>query len=171
MRKVIYVLIFSIVLFSCASKELNTRITTLDYLQKGTSLKQFVGTYGPPFSIQERDDGVLLVHYSMLGKTNSAAFIPLVSWVAAGNTYAVKRYTLKFSKQGEFLNIADSNQVKGHVFHYQMVPNEGFSGKGGVSSEQDYRNVGSYLAEKGIFFDQKLWKGQNVANNYFLKFN
>jgi len=158
-------------LLSCASNDITTRqINTFDYLQAGTTLKDFIQTYGPPFSVQDGNEEVLLVHYSMVGKTSTATFIPIVNLVATGNTYAIKRDVLKFTKQGRFMSVVDSNQVRGFASVYQMAPNEGFSGKGGVRSEQYYREVGRFLADKNIFFDQELWKGQNIANNYFQKF-
>ena len=158
-------------LLSCASNDITTRqITTFDYLQAGISLEEFIQTYGPPFSVQEGNDEVLLVHYSKVGKTSKAVFVPIVNLVAMGNTYAIKKHVLKFTKQGKFMNIIDSNQVSGFVSVYKMAPNEGFTGRGGVRAEQHYIEVGRFLADKNIFFDQELWRGQNIANNYFQKF-
>ena len=90
--------------------------------------------------------------------------------VATGNTYAVQRNILQFDNQDRFVQITNSEQVKGWVSVYQMSGNEGFTGSGGRRSELDYRSTGIYLAEKGIFYDQELWKQQNISNNYFLKF-
>lgn len=160
-----------ILILSCASNDITTRqIITLDYLEAGTNLKEFIQRHGPPFSVQANKDSVSLVHYSMLGKMSNAGFVPIVNLVASGNTYAIKRYVLKFSNEGKFIEIIDANQVRGFASVYQMAPNEGFSGKGGVRSEESYREVGRFLAEKNIFFDQELWKVQNIANNYFQKF-
>lgn len=171
LKKTTLNLLFVILLFSCASNDITTRpIVTLDYLQKGTTLKDFIQRYGPPFSIQESKDETLLVHYSRVGKTSNATYIPIVNLVATGNTYAVKRYVLSFASDDTFIQIIDSNQVRGFASIYQMAPNEGFTGAGGTRAEQNFREVGRFLATKSIFFDQELWKIQNVANNYFQKF-
>lgn len=171
MRRILIIVLPLIFLISCATTDTNKRLAGLDYLQEGTSLKNFVSTYGPPFSIQKTNNGIIVTHYLRIGSSNiGVALIPVVNLVATGNTYAVQRNILQFDNQDRFVQITNSEQVKGWVSVYQMSGNEGFTGSGGRRSELDYRSTGIYLAEKGIFYDQELWKQQNISNNYFLKF-
>ena len=170
MKKIIAIL-FIFLLSSCSSVDINKRLTGLDDLQEGTTLKTFVTTHGPPFSIEKTDNGIIVTHYQRATKSNvGLALIPVVNLVAAGNTYAIQRNILQFDDQDKFVAITDSQQVKGNANMWQMGTNEGMSGKGGRRSETDYRSTGVYLAEKGIFYDRERWKYQNIANNYFLKF-
>ena len=169
--KRIIVILFIFLLSSCSSVDINKRLTGLDNLQEGTTLKTFVTTYGPPFSIETTDNGIIVTHYQQAVKSNAGVvLIPVVNMVAAGNTYAIQRNLLQFDDQDKFVAITDSQQVKGYANMWQMMSNEGLTSKGGPRSETDYRSTGVYLAEKGIFYDQERWKYQNISNNYFLKF-
>ena len=168
-KSITFTLLSFIFLTSCASVDENRFLPTFQNLSVETSLNDFIKLYGPPFSITQKDDGIELVYYYRFGKTSPAVWIPVVNLVASGNTNTVQRNVLKFDKNDYFSEVIDVQQKKNFTSVYTMVSKEGMTGTGGMRNNYAYQVVGEYLAEKGIFFNQEMWKSQNVSNNYWNK--
>jgi len=161
-----------VALTGCASSSLDERLTNFDSLEKNISVKSYVEQYGPPFSVEVEEEGFTFTHYLMARETSAGPFIPVIGLLgASGNHSAVQRNKVKFNEQGLLVGVIQSEQKQGFTSVYAMAKYEGFTGSGGKRSQKDFVKLGRFLAEKRVFFERERWKSQNVANNYFAKFN
>jgi hypothetical protein len=157
MKKILSILLF---LTSCATVDTSFKeITVLKSLQQGMTIKDFITLNGPPFSIEDNEDGAVFIFYERSFWASRADFV--------GIYMDVKKNVLRFDNQGIFLEKLDSNQRRGYFTIVGMSKNSGWNDDGGKRAEKEFTIVGSFLAEKRIFFNQESWKKQNVANNYY----
>ena len=167
--KYFYTFIAIFLISACSTVNVNKPLPGFQYLSPGTSLKDFVKDYGPPFMISKQEDGIELVYYFRVSKTSPAVWVPVVNLVASGNTNAVQKNVLKFDANDKFETVISTEQKKNFTSMYLMAEKEGMTGSGGRRNNFAFSNVGEYLAQKRIFFNQELWKAQNASNNYWNK--
>ena len=166
MNKLLLIL-STILMASCSTVDIN-RPSQTTFIE-GSTMSDIVDKYGPPFSLVDREPQVTMIYYIRKSKSSNMVWVPIVNLVAAGNSHRVERYELKFDSSDRLVN-QTSESVTGFTSVYAMAQNEGMVGNGGMRDEIEFRNVGKFLAKRGIFFDQPLWKLQNVSNNYFQKY-
>jgi hypothetical protein len=157
----------TVLITSCSTIDLNAPSQTT--FSPGSSMTGLVDKYGPPFSVNDSESEVVMIYYIRKSKSNNMEWVPIVNLVAMGNSHRVERYRLKFDSSDRLVDQA-SSMVKGFTSFYTMGQNEGMLGSGGKRDEIEFRNLGKFLAKRGIFFDQRLWKYQNVSNNYYQKY-
>ena len=166
MNKLLLILL-TILMASCSTVDTNTPSQTT--FIEGSTMSSIVDKYGPPFSLVDREPQVTMIYYIRKSKSSNMVWVPIVNLVATGTSHRVERYELKFDSSDRLVN-QTTESVKGFTSVYAMAQNEGMVGDGGMRNELEFRNLGKFLAKRGIFFDQRLWKQQNVSNNYFQKY-
>ena len=166
MNKLLLILL-TILMVSCSTVDINSPSQTT--FIEGSTMSDIVDKYGPPFSLVDREPQVTMIYYIRKSKSSNMVWVPIVNLVAAGTSHRVERYELKFDSSDRLVN-QTTESVKGFTSVYAMAQNEGMVGDGGMRDELEFRNLGKFLAKRGIFFDQRLWKQQNVSNNYFQKY-
>ncbi|MDA7825706.1 hypothetical protein N9I73_04495 [Porticoccaceae bacterium] len=166
MNKLLLILL-TILMASCSTVDINSPSKTI--FIEGSTISDIVDKYGPPFSLVDKEPQVTMIYYIRKSKSSNMVWVPIVNLVAAGNSHRVERYVLKFDSSDRLVN-QTTESVKGFTSLYTMGQNEGMLGNGGMRDEIEFRNLGKFLAKRGIFFDQRLWKLQNVSNNYFQKY-
>ena len=168
MNKLLLILL-TILMASCLNLDVDTNTPSQTTFIEGSTMSSIVDKYGPPFSLVDREPQVTMIYYIRKSKSSNMVWVPIVNLVATGTSHRVERYELKFDSSDRLVN-QTTESVKGFTSVYTMGQNEGMVGNGGMRDEIEFRNLGKFLAKRGIFFDQRLWKLQNVSNNYFQKY-
>ena len=166
MNKLILIFL-TIAIASCSTVDINTPTQTT--FIEGLTMSDIVDKYGPPFSVMDTESQNSMIYYVRKSRDNGMVWVPIVGLVASGNSQRVERYELQFDSSDRLLD-QTSQFVTGFTSVYAMGQNEGMTGAGGRRDEIEFRNLGKFLAQRGIFFDQRRWAGQNVSNNYFQKY-
>ena len=160
MKKLILIFV-TIAIASCSTVDINTPTQTT--FIEGSTMSDIVDKYGPPFSVMDTESQNSMIYYVRKSRDNGMVWVPIVGLVASGNSQRVERYELQFDSSDRLLD-QTSQFVTGFTSVYAMGQNEG------RRDEIEFRNLGKFLAQRGIFFDQRRWAGQNVSNNYFQKY-
>tara|TARA_B110000091_G_C13422959_1_gene312864 strand:+ start:31 stop:519 length:489 start_codon:yes stop_codon:yes gene_type:complete len=160
MKKLILIFV-TIAIASCSTVDINTPTQTT--FIEGLTMSDIVDKYGPPFSVMDTESQNSMIYYVRKSRDNGMVWVPIVGLVASGNSQRVERYELQFDSSDRLLD-QTSQFVTGFTSVYAMGQNEG------RRDEIEFRNLGKFLAQRGIFFDQRRWAGQNVSNNYFQKY-
>ena len=160
MKKLILIFV-TIAIASCSTVDINTPTQTT--FIEGSTMSDIVDKYGPPFSVMDTESQNSMIYYVRKSRDNGMVWVPIVNLVASGNSQRVERYELQFDSSDRLLD-QTSQFVTGFTSVYAMGQNEG------RRDEIEFRNLGKFLAQRGIFFDQRRWAGQNVSNNYFQKY-
>ena len=160
MNKLILIFL-TIAIASCSTVDINTPTQTT--FIEGLTMSDIVDKYGPPFSVMDTESQNSMIYYVRKSRDNGMVWVPIVNLVASGNSQRVERYELQFDSSDRLLD-QTSQFVTGFTSVYAMGQNEG------RRDEIEFRNLGKFLAQRGIFFDQRRWAGQNVSNNYFQKY-
>ena len=125
MKKILSILLF---LTSCATVDTSFKeITVLKSLQQGMTIKDFITLNGPPFSIEDNEDGVVFIFYERSFWASRADFV--------GIYMDVKKNVLKFDNQGIFLEKL-SKLILGLELPLDLGPSQKFLGL--ISLQQVY---------------------------------